>query len=348
MKKPLLALGLLGLAASLSFADVTAKLYLSGSLDDNTGNGLLLNNQDQEYVSPGMIHVSADGKNAGFGFNLYSGSVTDTSAVKLQKLSAWFRALPTLKVSLGGVGLYSYTEQLNWWKDPNGANLANAGFDNNIGSDSSAAVAAEYTGIPSVTLGGIAAPGWGTGLGAGQGTNLKLGSSAKYDIKNFGSAAVGLRYDGKGKPAIAHVGADFNAVPGLYTFVNAVIRNDDTTKFGLDAVAVDWYAKYSLKALTVQACLPVTFRLTGLAGDVNYLSYNFKVEYNLANLKLTPFVEAQQDHLNLSTMKTLPQINVGTSFTSLDNATLDLSFQYNVVDGGANTWSIPFNFNVWF
>jgi len=348
MKKTLLAVGLLGLAASFSFADISAKLFLSGSLDDSLGNGLLLNNPDQKDNYPGMVHISADGKNAGLAFNFYTPGVSDATPVKVQKLSAWFRALPTLKVSVGGVGLYSYTEQLNWWKAPNGAKFSSAGFDNNIGSDSSPAVAAEFTGVPSLTLSGIAAPGWGVGLGASQGTNLKVGGSAKYDLKNFGSAAVGLRYDGKGNPAIAHVGADFNAVPGLYTFVNAVIRNDDTTRFGLDALAIDWYAKYSLKALTVQAAVPVTLRLTGLSGEVNYLSYDLKVAYDLPAQKLTPFVQAQQDNLNLSTRKFLPQVNVGTAFTSLDNASLDLSFQYNVVDGGANTWSIPFNFNIWF
>jgi hypothetical protein len=348
MKKSLWALALLGLTATLSYADITAKLYLSGSLDDNLANGLLLNNQDQQYNSPGMVHVSSDGKNAGFAFNLYTGALSDATPVKVQKLSAWLRPFPTLKVSVGGVGLYTYTEQINWWKDPNGASLANAGFDNNVGSDSSPGVAAEWTGIPALTLSAIAAPGYGTGLGAGQGANLKGGASAKYDLKGFGSVGAGLRYDGKGNPALVHAGADFNAVPGLYTFLDLVARTDNNTKPGLDALAFDWYAKYSLKALTVQAAVPVTLRLTGLTGDVNYLSYDLKVAYDLPTLKLTPFVQAQQDHLNLSTDKFLPQVNLGTSFNGFDSATLDCSFQYTVVDGGANTWSIPFNVNLWF
>jgi len=347
MKRIAAALLSLLLAGSV-WADISAKLYLSGSLDNDAGQGLILNNQDQEYVSPGMLHVSADGKNAGFGFNLYTGSLSDASSVRLQKLSAWFRAFPTLKVSLGGVGLYTYTEQLNWWKDPNAATLASAGFDNNVGSDSSPAVAAEWTGLPALTLSAIAAPGYGTGLLVGKGANMKLGGAAKLDLKSYGSVAAGLRFDGRGGPAIAHVGTDLTAVPNLYTFVNAVIRNDNTDYFGLDAVAVDWYGKLTLQQLVLQAALPVTFRLTGLAGDVNYLSYNLKVSYDLPAVKLTPFVQAQQDHLNLSTQNWQPQVNLGTAFNGLDNASLDLSFQYQFSTTGSGAWLIPFNLNVWY
>lgn len=348
MKHALWGLAFLMLATAGGWADLGAKLYLTGSLDDQTGNGLVLNNQDQEYTSPGMVHFWVDGKTSGLAFNLYTGTLSDASTVKLQKLSAWIKPLPNLKLSIGGVGLYSYTEQINWWKAPNAAKWSSAGFDNNIGSDSSPAVAGEWTGLGPLTLSAIAAPGYGTSLGAANGTNFKMGGSAKYDLKGFGSAALGLRYDGRGNPMIAHLGADFTAVPNFYTFVNAVVRNDNSTLPGLDAVALDWFTKVTAQQLVVQLALPVTFRLTGLAGDVNYLSYDLKVSYDLPSVKLTPFVQVQQDHLNLSTAKVLPQINVGTTINTIDSASLDCSFQYTVVDGGPNTWSIPFNLNVWF
>lgn len=345
MKKTALFLAVLCGSGALAFGDMSAKIYVAGSLADDAGNGLVLDNKTQEYLYPGMLSFSYTGKNAGASFNLYSIALAGGSTVKFQKATVWLKPQPTLKLSLGEVGAFSYTEQLDWWKAPTAGSLANAGYSNNIASDGSAGLSLESTIVPSLTLTAVVAPGYGKGLEADEGKNFKFGGAAKYDIKDKGSAAVGYRWDGKGNPLLVHVGFDVAAVSNLYTFLNVVARVDDNTNLRFDGVALDWFGKYSLKDFTLQAHLPVTLRLTGLDGDVPYLAYNLKAEYALPALKLTPFLQAQQEEIDLTSFKVLPQINVGTAIGGWTGATLDVSFQYSLVEGGQNTWKVPFNAN---
>lgn len=355
MKKIALLLAVACGSGALVFGDMSTSVNLSGSLAGT--DGFILNNTDQKDAD--LVQFNYDGKNAGASFRFWTPAKSD-SVVKLRSLALYFKPTNTLKVALGGVGAYTYTEQLDWWQVPTAASLAQFnGWDTRWSATTAfdgdnAGIMVESTDIKGLTLSAGLAPGYATKLyaedeKAWDKANLKYGATAKYEIKGFGSVAAAYRDDGKDNQKIARVGFDTNAIKSLYTFVDLIARIDNTSLSGdsstdaqgLAGVTVDTYANYNAGGLGFQIHLPVTLRLTGGEGDVNYLCYDTKLSYALPALKLTPYFRIQQDGISFADPQMLPQINVGTDIGGWAGGSVSVSVQYNV-GADKNTWSIPF------
>ena len=300
-------------------ADASAKLYQEGTLAAG-GNGdtsfMTLNNTNQKDAD--LLQFSYSGEQAGAAFRLwaqesetnyldYEGNSGKDPIVRFRSFSMWFKPVDMLKVSVGNVGQYLYTEQINWWKTPCGSSVAQAaGWDHrwsNYSGIEGAGVNLTVTPIEGLQLDFGAVPGWGKAFidKTDTGTTIAAyGVTAKYSM---GSMSFGLGWrderitlvDGgttTNKTKILTVGADFNAT-GFYGFVQPRLRFDDNGEGGLDlnGVVIDNYGKYSTGALSVQFRFPVTIRLTGEDSDPSYLTYRVKASYALSGF--TPYLSLE-------------------------------------------------------
>jgi len=350
MKKVVLSLLVFIFAGAMTWADMAASVYMVGDA----------------FGTEGTLQFSFNGKNTGAAFKFWTNPASDTT-VKIRSVSLWYKPVENLKVTIGGVGAYTYTEGLDWWKTPTGASYAQyQGWDTRWSnavtySDGNAGVQIEGTPVENLFLTAGVAPGYDNKLfssGSWDDSNLQYGASAKYDIKGFGSVSAAFRNDGTYNEKIVRAGADFNAIDHLYSFVNVITRFDNTSAawgsskdaLKLAGVSVDFYAAYSIDALSIKAQVPVTFRLTGDAGDDSYTGYDLKVAYAIAGTNFTPYARIQEKgdvQVLFTNPKFLPQINVGTDIGGWDGGSFTISYQYTIGET-TNTWAIPFEARVSF
>lgn len=391
MKKGLLILVTLALLGTFAFADMAASVYMTGSLYGT--DGLVLNNQAQKDAD--MLTFSYNGEKSGAYFRLWAnvgnngdigyhtivagdvngdgitenvltGSSNNSDVVQMRSAMVWWKPISMLKISIGYVGGYGYTEQLDWWKVPCASSIT---AFNNWAPRWSSASTGENNGlqidanpIPDLAITAGLYPGVGTAiLKDGYDAGTAWGLQAKYNIAGFGSALAAIRDMGKDNFKIARVGADISAIPNLYAFVTAImmINNDadpTSTDQAVSGVTIDNYVKYTLDKIVIQARLPITLRLTGNTGDDSYMTWRAMVSYNMDG-GITPYLSAEcnETPINFSDAGNTIAISVRPGVQiSAEKFWMDLGLQIDnpsqaQADAGAELkWSIPFQARVSF
>lgn len=362
MKKGLLILVTLAMLGTFAFADMSASVYMTGSLYGTAG--MVINNADQKDAD--MLQFSISGETTGASFCLYAKAAE--GAVSSRKAVLWWKPISMLKLSIGNVGGYGYTEQLNWWKVPMGGSIAQAlSWEKRYSSASTGeagGIQIDLDPMAGLTLTAGVYPGFGnpTLIDGEMDANTAYGLQVKYAIPGFGSVLAALRDDGLDDSKLIRVGCDINAVPNLYAFLTAIMLMDDHTASEPDSdmmlrgVSIDNYIKYSMDKLTIQARFPVTLRLTGDTGDDSYMLWRVKVSYAMD--KVTPYLSAETvDYvpLNLAAVGDTFSITIQPGVNvSIDKGSIDLSLKVDVLpDDGISTtdeitWSIPFEARISF
>jgi hypothetical protein len=368
MKKGLLILLALAMLGTFAFADMSASVYMTGSLYGT--NGLVINNQDQKDAD--MLQFSISGETTGASFCLWTNLLGDASVVHMRKAVLWWKPISMLKLSVGNVGGYGYTEQLNWWKTPMGGSISQAnGWELRYGNPSTGeagGIQIDLDPMAGLTLTAGLYPGFAnpTLIDGAMDANTKYGLQVKYAIPGFGSVLAAIRDNGLDAYKLIRVGCDINAIPNLYAFVTAIMLMDDhTVAYGaedadgmmLRGVSIDNYIKYSMDKITIQARFPVTLRLTGETGDDSYMLWRVKVSYALDG-GVTPYLSAEtvdyiplnfNDVANTFSVTIQPGVNVG-----VDKGSIDLSLKVDVYPEGTGpagddiVWSIPFEARISF
>jgi hypothetical protein len=373
MKKGLLILVTLAMLGTYAFADMSASVYMTGSLYGT--NGFVMTNQDQKDSD--MLQFSISGETTGASFKLWTNLSGDSSTVHMRSAVLWWKPMAMLKLSIGNVGGYGYTEQLNWWKVPMGGSISQAtAWDKRYSSASTGeagGIQADLDPMAGLTITAGIYPGFGnaTLIDMEADANTAYGFQVKYAIPGFGSVLAALRDDGAGDAKLIRVGCDINAVPNLYAFVTAIMLMDDHTVayaaadadgMTLRGVSIDNYIKYSMDKITIQARFPVTIRLTEETGDDSYMLWRVKVSYAMDG-GITPYLSAETvDYVPLNfaavgdtfSVTIQPGVNIG-----IDKGSLDLSLKIDVYPEGTGpvglngeqsdiVWSIPFEARISF
>jgi hypothetical protein len=373
MKKGLLILVTLALLSTFAFADMAASVYMTGSLYGT--DGFVINNQDQKDSD--MLQFSIGGETTGASFRLYAKA--GEGAVSSRSAMLWWKPISMLKLSIGNVGGYGYTEQLNWWKTPVGASISQASaWENrwaNNTTGEAGGIQVDLDPMAGLTLTAGVYPGFGNATGAVSDTdeefydaNTAYGVQAKYSITGFGSVLAAYKDAGADKFKVGRIGCDINAVPNLYAFVTGIFYWDDHSVNGqsLDlngmkvrGIAVDNYIKYSMDKITIAARFPFVIRLNedDIAGDDSYMLWRVKVSYAMDG-GITPYLSAEtvdyvplnfNDVENTLTFTIQPGLN-----WSIDKGSMDLSLKVDVYPEGVGpagndiVWSLPWEARVSF
>jgi len=350
----------MALVATVAFAaEAKATVKMEAELFGTQGFTLL--NLDQKDND--MLQFSAANERAGAEFKLWTNLLGDTSTVHMRAAKLWFSPVSALKISVGNVSGAGYTEQLNWWKVPVGSSIAQFGsWDGRWASNSTGEAGGIQLDITPVE--GLAVilgiyPGFGTrflytGTEYGVSADTDWGAQVKYNINGFGSVLAAWKDTGLNETKYARVGFDMNAIPGLYAFLSANMRIDNTNAayatvdtdveaMSLRGVTIDNYFKYSAGDFAIAARFPVTIRLSGDAGDDSYMTWRVKASYGINGF--TPYLSLENDGnvLNFSNVADtfMMIIQPGVAF-GIDGCNLDLSLMVTVPAAGADvTWKIP-------
>lgn len=368
MKKCLLIVAALLLIAALSFADMAASTYMTGSLYGT--DGFVLANQNQKDAD--MLTFSIYNEKTGAYFRLWTDLLGDSSTVHMRSAKVWWKPLSMLTLSIGEVGGYGYTEQLDWWKVPTGSSLAQASsWENRWASNSTGeagGIQVEVEPVKGLMLTGGVYPGIGNNFGSLEGedqlydADTAYGIQAKYNIPGFGSALASFKDTGKEDFKIARVGFDVNAIPNLYAFLTGIFYMDDHTAAyaGEDAdgmilrgVAIDNYIKYTIAKATIEARCPVTLRLTDDDTDVSFLMWRARVKYDMGD-GINPYFNAEaKDFVPVVLSEVADTLSISIRpgvLYYVEKAEFDLGIQVDVDKKGGDYlhWSIPFRARVSF
>ena len=330
MKRIITSLALAALSvATVSALDVSARVYMSGSLADgyhvdngsekgNPWNFLTVN--DQEQKDDDAIQLSMSSEKAGASFRLYYTYTNDgdSETLKARSTVLWFKPIDMVKLLVGDVGQYLYTEQLDWWRDPIGGSYAqweswSRRYSNQTGLETRGAQIELYP-IDGLTLQlGAGADGKNTTFFSnssdGKKKYLKWGATAKYQITDDLSAGIGYRDEGcddtgdSVSPSykLITAGVDFgNAwTKPYYGFIQPRLLIDYNTQkenaWSFDAVMIDNYFKFRVSDWTIEARLPFCVRLTGEDDDPSWFVYEARAKYFL-NDTFEPYFKVASDH----------------------------------------------------
>lgn len=360
MKKLALLIAVMLLVSAFTFAvDFSASTNLGGSLWGT--DGFKLDNSNQKDAD--LLTVSVSDEVWGSDFRLWAPILTgtDDGAVSLRNLAIWVKPVSMLKITVGSIGSGLYTEQLDWWQVPNGAMSTGMGWDGDSAT-SGKGVNFELTPISDLWILAGISPGIDTPFMAKDvddnlvvGPDTNFGLAAKYTITDFGSVGVSYRNNGgmtAGDGTVTwdtqkiRVGFDVNAVSGLYAFLQGIIVVDQGDE-SISGVVIDNYAAYTAGDFYVKGTFPVTIRLTGDAGDDNYMSYDVKTGYTVME-NVTPYLRITQQNnaIILNDFTFMPSIQLGADY-SLGSVSFNTAVQINVPDPDDSTaeltWSIPFS-----
>ena len=320
------------LTATAAFAlDTTASVYMTGTLANGEGNGsvdgLNISNQAQQY--PHMLTFTVSDKNYGAQFWLWTklaGDATyltnikgDTStldnAVYASNAMLWFKPIDMLKISVGNVGQYLYTEQLHWWKDGLGGKATDAAvayylrYSNYTGIEGGG-INFTLTPVEGLTIDLGSGEGFGNTLWTVNNWNLKYndwGATVKYQVNDKVSLGIGWRdmgSDGSSKPSDYSMAAkdDYYKVlttgfdvktDNMYGFLQPRMLFNEY--YGFEGVTFDNYFRYTSGAITFQSRVPFTYRQQDSGeDDPSYLIYDLKTSYKV-NDSISPFIELSND-----------------------------------------------------
>src|SRR5574344_816907 len=286
-------------------ADANASVYMTTDLlnvqtgDSTTIQALKLNKQTQKDAD--LIQFSFAGESAGAAFKLWDTFTGGDDALAVRSASLWFKPVEQVKVSVGDIGSYGYTERTNWWKDITGASLSQTSFwvkkySNYIGVEGAGILAEITVGGLYATLG--VAPGADTFFyskaGSADAAVAAYGASVKYAITEDISATAAWRDEGLNNAKILSIGADYGKYGApVYEFINARMYFDDHSKGAEDwggdtsdravaadaagmtlrGVGIDNWGYFTAGALTVEYRFPLTIRGFAKVDGVNDPSY---------------------------------------------------------------------------
>ena len=300
-------------------ADVSASVYMTGSLlnvatgDTTTIKALTVNKQDQKDSDALIFNYAGESAGAHFqGWYNFTGAASD--ALVIRSASLWFKPIDAVKVSVGNVGSYSYTERTNWWKDITGCSAAQSNcwdhkYSNYIGVEGAGVLAEITVDKLYATVGFVPGAGNFAFTSTGDTTSYKAyGATAQYSIADNIGAAIGWRDEGTDEPKILSIGANYGPYSGpFYQFVNVRLFFDnqnssgwtdadkvkpDGLGMGLRGIGIDNWGFVTAGALTVEYRVPVTVRgfiVPSGSTDPSFLTYQVKAKYALSNC--TPYFD---------------------------------------------------------
>ncbi|AEJ60649.1 hypothetical protein Spith_0364 [Spirochaeta thermophila DSM 6578] len=365
MKKVILCCGMLLSFLLPLFGEVGASAYMTGEVWGT--NGFLLNNQEQK--DDDSLTVWVNGKRAGMYFRVWAYPLENNkdNLLRLRSIKVWFKPIDVVTVSVGNVGSYLYTEQLDWWQTPAGASYAQyQAWDtrwSNYAGYEGGGVGVELSPMENLYLAFGITPGFGTRFmqeGELISNDLRYGAVVKYSFPGIGSVGASFRDDGFGEGTseipheqkIAKFGFDVSAIEGMYGFLQFVFRFDTSASawgtsddpLALQGISLDPYFSYSFEDFSLQAHIPLTFRLTGGSDDPSYMTFDVKVSYALSTY--IPYVRIQQQGdvplLFNEDFAFEPQYNIGVEWGFDANSWFDVSLQIENVEGKIS-WCIPFS-----
>ncbi len=393
------------MATSMFAADVAARVIMDGSiggatiktadgkLADSTGYVWKLNEKEQKDSDAAVFAVNGDKAGAQFQF-WYKYDASGSAALNVRSTNVWFKPVDMVKVTVGDVDVGTYKEMIDYWKVADGGRASEHKTYSwsSYATVSGPGVSVEVTPIDGLWL--------NAGLSAKLGKDAfdfsknplayaAYGVAAKYSFANLIgaplSAGVSLRDAGLNDVKIISIGCDYgnNYAPGLYAMLNVRLRMEamehsfvnttgatpvvETWKaFGLSAVAIDNYFKYSVGALNVQLRAPVTVRLVkdlvtsdgkkasdnNLADDPAWMSYELKATYGFG--PLSAYLDIENDNaitFNNKFAETALSMTVKPGVTfNVGSCALDIGVQVGVPNkaGADVTIDVPFTASVSF
>ena len=290
MKKIITGIAAVAMAASLFAVDFSATVQVKGDIaygqaTENSSSFNLLGIENTNQKDSDLLEVHFSGDRAGADFKFWTTVKENTLTVR--SLKVWFKPMDMMTVSVGNVGLYLYTERLNWWKVPMAGSVSQFGsweerWSSAAGLKEDLGLALEVTPIDGLYLGAGVAPGADSSLLAvssaknGDTTTttdsyLAWGAVAKYTFSDLGlSIGAAYRDDGKDSLKLLTIGADFSK-DSFYGFLQGKLNFDDHSdgnysfaadKYGmtLRGITIDNYLSYNFGFMNLQATLPVTIR----------------------------------------------------------------------------------------
>ena len=355
MKKIITGIAAVAMAASLFAVDFSATVKVKGDIaygdvkeNSSSVNFLAFENTTQQDADLLEVHFSGDRAGADFKFwttlkgdslklgdasgnlNFTTGDTDPIIPVSMRAMKVWFKPIDQLNISLGHVGLYLYTERVNWWKVPMAGSVSQfsswegrwssaAGLKENVG------LTVEVTPIDGLYIGAGVAPGVNAGTFQFESTKngntttttdsyLAWGAVAKYTFSDLGlSIGAAYRDDGKDNLKLLTVGADFG-VDSFYGFLQGKLNFDDHSdgnysfaadKYGmtLRGVTIDNYFEYNFGFMKLQATLPVTIR--GLVAydtdaekkaDPSYMTARIKATIPLNAISAYAIIGSDEGH----------------------------------------------------
>ena len=285
MKKIVTTIAALAMAVSMFAADLSATVTIQadaayGKSVDGVNSFGLLDVEKTNQKDNDLLELNYAGDKAGAFVRFWTAAEFADTALNVRALKLWFEPAAGVKITLGNNELALYKEQLDWWKVPCGASLAEfkgwdgrwqagAAFHETWGST------IEVTAIDGLYLGLGAASSFITKAGDADAVIGKWGAVAKYTINGI---SFGAAYKNAGTFNLLSVGADFSK-DAFYGMIEGKIRfdsdangwsfNKDEAK--LAGITIDNYFKYNINGIGLQLTAPVTIR--GFLDDANDPSY---------------------------------------------------------------------------
>ena len=296
MKKIVMGIAAIAMAASMFAVDFAARVYMTGTVadgvidindkaqnetkadsatKDSTLNFWNLNQTDQKDGD--ALVMSVNGDQAGANLQLWYKYTGSDATPSIRSTNLWFKPIDMLKITVGDISVGTYKETIDWYKAPVGNSSADFNSWGGAGKFSS------YATVEGAGLSIEATPVDGLWLNAGvvssteekerfakitfnedkeDDTYASWGFAAKYDFANLLglplSTAASYRDKGLNKYKVAAIGAEYGNRfgDGFYGFLNTRFY------FGKDSITDPESNVYTMKNVA----------LTGIAFD-NMLKY---------------------------------------------------------------------------
>ena len=292
MKKIVTTIAALAMAVSMFAADFSATVTIQadaayGKSVDGVNSFGLLDVEKTNQKDNDLLELNYAGDKAGAFVRFWTAAEFADTALNVRALKLWFEPAAGVKITLGNNELALYKEQLDWWKVPCGASLAEFGswdgrwqagaaFHETWGST------IEVTAIEGLYLGLGAASSFITKAGEADAVIGKWGAVAKYSINGM---SFGAAYKNAGTFNLLTVGADYSK-DAFYGMIEGKIRfdsdagaysyNKDEAK--LAGITIDNYFAYNINGINIQLTAPVTIRgFLDVENDPSYMTLRAKV-----------------------------------------------------------------------
>ncbi|MBR1639442.1 MAG: hypothetical protein IJ688_08660 [Treponema sp.] len=280
MKKIVMGIAALAMAASVFAVDFAARTVMEGSIaggtididGDKEKEGTLtfwnLSAKDQKDADALVVSVNND--NAGAKFQMwYKYDGTDPMNLGVRGANIWFKPIDMLKVTVGDVSLKTFGETLDYWKSPDGGDAAThqtwswSGYSSIEG----AGIALELTPVDGLWIAGGLVAKTGSDFAAikfnskDDETYASWGIDVKYGLAGVAgipmNIAASYRDAGKDGVKIAAIGAEYGNRygSGLYALFNARFRFENfsysavDSKVGAYGTSYTWKKKNALQAV---------------------------------------------------------------------------------------------------
>jgi len=381
MKKIVMGIAAIAMAASIFAVDFAGRVYMTGdvisgsSADGSNVELLKLKSADQKDADALVISGNSDKAGAQFqAWYKYDGTDGGQSLV-VRSASIWFKPIDQIKITVGDLSVGTFKEHLHWWKDPIAANYTEskswAGKYSGYATVEAAGINCEITPVDGLWIAAGVAPGadkaWVTF--SDPIATLAYGVAATYNLQGATDLPITLgaswRDAGTDDTKILAVGGTYGNEwsEGFFAMLNArfnIGKNDHAwwssdNEVAFRGVALDNYFKFTTGALCAELRAPVMIRFSGNDDDPSYMVFSARVKYaldgftpyflfgsDLDNDGEIAFNDTFGDDFNIE-LKPGVQFNVGS-------CAIDLAALISVGRGADRVigWSVPFELSVAF